>query len=753
MVDEQAIESSQFSYPGQKHRPKDFVGAYEPGQMAQLGANGRLYLVADGVGGGAAGEIASQYAIQKVLHDFYNAREPDLEKRLLTAIQETNAAIFERNNQHPERRTLSTTLLAALIHQNKLWVANVGDGRVYVVWDEDIEQLNRENSAAGETTPPEPAASAKTGSLSVQNCSIPRGLGLESYVKIETFSRRLFAGDIVVLCGGGLTGYVQEKEIAQIITKHSAEKAAERLAELVSRRGSRDNISITVARVLSKPVIQALPTPKPLPSAPNWDTLARPISAPQPVVRSQTRPLQPQPGRLLLESGTNQGYWGRRTMILAAFIVILLCLGGISLAWQSSMASELTAMLPFLNETNETNETTETTETAEIAPAEAGDQSQDTARIQTPTGGPQSPLPTPQATATRPASVPPASDPVTGDVISQTVSSGQAGPSQTAAEFVSPVPTPTPAPTIVLPPGCANRARFNGDVTVEDGEEFAAGASFDKVWSLQNAGTCPWGPGYTVRFLGGDRLNANEQVPFAGLIEPNTTGPISVSMVAPLESGNYRGNWRMYSPGGEAFGPEMYVEINVIPGLPAAVDESELTVLYDFIENAAQASWSSDTDSYEIVETAIDESLAIPYPQGLVVVGLPELKRGFDNPGTALLTHPHHELGFIEGKYQVDAPLQPADALVATLGFPRAAVLNDDGAIFEVVFSPSGRSEQHVILSRLVKYEESPVTESHTLADITPGDVGLFTVRVLGGDSLSYDWALWFDLQLVRPNQ
>ncbi len=143
MSDERAIESGQLSQPAQIGlAPVDTVGYFEPGQLAQLDKHGRLYLVADGVSGAVSGQIAGQYAVKKVLHSFYNAVDPDPQARLLNAVQQANADIFERNKQHPERRIMAATLAAALIYQNKLFVASVGDGRVYVVRDQDIEVLS-----------------------------------------------------------------------------------------------------------------------------------------------------------------------------------------------------------------------------------------------------------------------------------------------------------------------------------------------------------------------------------------------------------------------------------------------------------------------------------------------------------------------------------------------------------------------------------------------------------------------------------
>jgi hypothetical protein len=234
------------------------------------------------------------------------------------------------------------------------------------------------------------------------------------------------------------------------------------------------------------------------------------------------------------------------------------------------------------------------------------------------------------------------------------------------------------------------------------------------------------------------------------ITEPEEKGTFTVPMVAPGNEGTHQGTWQLYTPTGEPFGPELYVEIEVVSGAAPPLDESAVNSLYDFIENAAQATWLAGNSTYRIEQTPINQDLVIPFPQGIVAVGEAEFGGNYQAPGPVLLTHPHQEAGFIQGTYTVDIPLQPDDVLAATLGFPRAAIINDDGVTFEVTFKPAGGQEQ-VIFSKLVKYEDTPLTVRQLLTEVEPGQNGVFTLRADGGDSLSYDWAVWIDVQLVRP--
>lgn len=773
MSDERAVEFGQFNQGGHMQSQTELVGYYEPTQIADLTRHGRLLVVADGGGGAASGETAARYAIQKILHDFYYSREPELEKRLLEVIRQTNQAIFERNRRFPDRRPLATTVLAALIHQNKLLVARVGDGRAYVVWDQDIEYLTGEDSsperlarevkaAAADTptesNPPENTLETKPSPLSgalegeklaktsaeeaksrllaekeppdLSLTTIPPApmhpcaLGLAEQVKIDLFSRRLFAGDMVVLGSGGLTGYVTEAEIAQTSTQNPPELASRRLVEMAVRRGCHDNLAISVTRVLAKPLTQAAPARQTLPLAPDWDTLTK----------TSTRPLPPITAR---PAGPGQTQTPRRWPIYVAAAMALLLFSVIGfLAGGYWLASPGASLEPALSQ-KDTAQNQDQPAPDPAAPASAAGQISPVATAQpgdavqvqptaTPTGplvvAGNSPLPTPTEAANMP----------TGDVL-----------------FPTPAkPQPTPLPTIALPAGCTNKGRFAGDVTVKDGTEFAPGEPFDKVWSVTNYGTCLWGGGYTIRFSEGDLMGAVERVPIVEVVEPEATGLITVSMVAPDLPGTYRGSWQMVGLDGQSFGPDLYLEIKVVPGI-LKVDEAKATTLYDFVADAAQARWSAGEVTYSVVDTPIDRNLIIPDPQGIVAVGPAEFRGDTSSP-KVLLTHPHLERGFIEGTYQVDTPLQPTDAIIGSLGLPKAAAINDDGVTFELSFKPSDGPDQ-LLFSKSVKYEESPVPIRQALTTLQAGQTGAFTLRVKGGDSLSYDWATWVELRLVRP--
>ncbi len=704
MSEEQAVKSGQFSDTHTARQSYNYVSSFEPDLLKELKRNGRLYIVADSVWGGG-GNIARQYAIRKVLYDFYRkAIETDLEKRLVEIIQATNTAIFERNQQHPSRRPMATTLLAALIHDNKLFVVKVGDGQALVVWEQSIEHLGQENPASPETS--------ENLKSKIQN--LP-GLGLATEVPIELFSRRLFVGDTVVLCSGGLTGYISDKEIIQYVNQYPPQETAQWLVELARGRGCLDNGAVSVTQILAQSVSQSPPTRASLPEAPDWETLLA---------------LPPQPKHTPVDENTvsppklwqRKWFWG-----VAAFLVVLLCVGSLGIAWgvQNLLPSQLS---PF-------NKTTAQpvvymTETSTATGKKDGTP---TALTATHTAVAKTVSPT----STLGTSTPPESGVEKRETLTPT------------ATLAPPTATPTPRPTVILPPGCTNGARFYSDLTVEDGTTFIPNEKFDKVWLLENKGTCPWAPGYSIRFVGGDTMQEKQEFSVP-MVEASTTQPITVPLVAPSKVGTYRSEWQMHDLAGQPFGANLSVQIEVVPPKPGqVVSNPSETTLYDFVANAAQAKWSSKEVVYGVLSAPINADLVITAPLGIVVAGSAELRGGQVSEKAVLLTHPHQQLGFTDGVYQINIPLQPTDRLIAVLGFPKVASLNSDGVTFEIIFTPASGRER-VLLSKLVKYRESPVSETLPLTGVEAGQTGTFTLRVLGGENLDYDWALWIDLRLVR---
>ena len=246
---EWAVESSQLSDVGQKRQHnEDYVGFYEPRQISDLEAHGRLYIIADGVGGAAAGEIASEYAVKKIIYTYYQIADDDPDDGLTQAIEEANADIFAQNLSRPDHREMATTVVAAVIRGNELIVANVGDSRAYVVRGETIEQITEDHSLMAEMIS-DGVITAKDAETHPYRNVILRSVGAYETIQVDLFSRQLAPDDILILCSDGLTRLVSNDELADIARAHPPAEAARQLVALANERGGDDNISVSITHV------------------------------------------------------------------------------------------------------------------------------------------------------------------------------------------------------------------------------------------------------------------------------------------------------------------------------------------------------------------------------------------------------------------------------------------------------------------------------------------------------------------------
>jgi hypothetical protein len=146
-------------------------------------------------------------------------------------------------------------------------------------------------------------------------------------------------------------------------------------------------------------------------------------------------------------------------------------------------------------------------------------------------------------------------------------------PTATATATSQPLEsTPTTPAAAITPTGATTTgdvAEFVADITVPDGTVFAPGVAFTKTWRLRNAGTTTWSTAYSFAFIGGAQMDAPNSLPLTGNVTPGSTVDISINLVAPLESGEHRGFWKLRNASGEFFDGAVFVEITVADGTPS----------------------------------------------------------------------------------------------------------------------------------------------------------------------------------------
>jgi protein phosphatase len=213
-------------------------------------ARGHLFIVADGMGGHAGGELASKLAVEGIPHLFYKHADLPPPEALLKAIQETNAEVNRRGTANFDFRDMGTTCSALLLLPQGALVAHIGDSRVYRLRGDKLHQLTFDHSVDWEL---KASGAVKEGSelaAMVPKNQITRSLGPHPTVQADLegpFPTEV--GDTFLLCSDGLVRKVEDFEIASILSSLSPKEAAQALVDLANLRGGPDNVTVIVVRV------------------------------------------------------------------------------------------------------------------------------------------------------------------------------------------------------------------------------------------------------------------------------------------------------------------------------------------------------------------------------------------------------------------------------------------------------------------------------------------------------------------------
>lgn len=218
---------------------EDYISYYEEEAF-------RIYVVADGMGGHNAGDVASKTAVEACISYLKSLGEfNDLEKSLRDAITYANEIIYEKANSNENLNGMGTTVTACLIQENNAVIANVGDSSCYVIKNNKIEKITKDHSLVQELI--------DDGSITEQEALrhpnkniITRALGTKESVEIDVFEVKLDSVTKFILCTDGLTNEVSKEEMYDIIIQNNNEDSCRLLVELCKNKGGRDNISVIV---------------------------------------------------------------------------------------------------------------------------------------------------------------------------------------------------------------------------------------------------------------------------------------------------------------------------------------------------------------------------------------------------------------------------------------------------------------------------------------------------------------------------
>ncbi|MCW3034372.1 MAG: family protein phosphatase [Solirubrobacteraceae bacterium] len=295
-----------------------------------------LFVVADGMGGAQAGEVASQLAAETFQAGLPGSGEP--EAALEELAQEANARIHELSHANAEQAGMGTTLTAVYVGEREVAIAHVGDSRAYCLRDGELLRLTDDHSLVdelmrqGRLTPEEAVEHP-------QRSVITRALGIEGTVDVDTRSFRGLAGDVYLICSDGLTTMISEERIAELLrSTPRLREAGEALIAAANEAGGRDNITVVLLRleevggdgaVAEQATLTGLPAVRPggaaaqpaeAPSGPSTEAYTAPATA---------APRRPRTGPVRAPAARRRPrLQARRVGLLAGVLAVLALIGG-----------------------------------------------------------------------------------------------------------------------------------------------------------------------------------------------------------------------------------------------------------------------------------------------------------------------------------------------------------------------------------------------------------------------------------------
>lgn len=232
---------------------QDNVTHVIPPEEDVLAEKGALFVICDGMGGHASGEIASGLGIRSIRDGYYGARGEDIVSALARAVEQANAAIYNHAREHAESAGMGTTCVIVVISNGRAYTVNIGDSRAYVVRQHTMRQITRDHSWVAEQQ--------RIGLLTPEQARqhahrnvITRSLGTQPSVTADLFVEPLYDGDLLLLCSDGLHGYVEESAIRDVMVHlESPESGVHHLIDMANANGGPDNITAVIVHLLQVP--------------------------------------------------------------------------------------------------------------------------------------------------------------------------------------------------------------------------------------------------------------------------------------------------------------------------------------------------------------------------------------------------------------------------------------------------------------------------------------------------------------------
>lgn len=214
-----------------------------------VGRLANLFVVADGMGGHKAGDRASSSAVAVFVSNVKKSKDRNPVNIMRKALEKANANVYKEANSSKALRGMGTTIVSATIDKDTLYVANIGDSRLYLIRGNEIRQITRDHSLVEEMIRVG-GITREEGRFHPDRNVITRAVGVRENVEADFFDEIVEEDDILLLCSDGLSNMVEDEEIKEIINNApELESAANRLVKKANENGGRDNITVLLAKV------------------------------------------------------------------------------------------------------------------------------------------------------------------------------------------------------------------------------------------------------------------------------------------------------------------------------------------------------------------------------------------------------------------------------------------------------------------------------------------------------------------------
>ncbi len=210
-----------------------------------VGKLANLFIVADGMGGHKAGDVASRYTVENFVELVSGSKDNDIITVINDTIAKVNKGLYEKACSDEDYAGMGTTLVAATISNGVLKVANVGDSRLYIV-GKDIRQITRDHSYVEELVSSGKINRTEAREHENKNV-ITRAVGGCEFIEAEMFSVEISKGDRIVMCSDGLSNMVEDDDIMKVVKEYDdLQEACELLIKMANDNGGKDNISVII---------------------------------------------------------------------------------------------------------------------------------------------------------------------------------------------------------------------------------------------------------------------------------------------------------------------------------------------------------------------------------------------------------------------------------------------------------------------------------------------------------------------------